>query len=108
MTSLPGSQTTVSTSVNQFNDLAPLLTTYTPPTECSTYWVYALQTTGTVWRDREKNSRYQSHCQPFSGVNTLYRPGVCPSGQEFKSLDVTVEAASVGGRSWWVGRCCSS
>ncbi|KAI1204221.1 uncharacterized protein F4807DRAFT_448415 [Annulohypoxylon truncatum] len=105
----PGTITTVSGPVTDFDNLVPLLTTFTPTVACEEDWVYDIQTPGTVWKDRDYNTDYAEWCQPFNGANTFYRPGICPSGQEIKSLDVTVENdGGTLGASWYVALCCSS
>ncbi|KAI1088601.1 hypothetical protein F5B19DRAFT_421284 [Rostrohypoxylon terebratum] len=105
----PGTTTTVKGPVTDYDDLVPLLTTFTPSPSCEDDWVYDTQTEGLVWKDRAYNEDYAEWCQPFFGANQFYRPGICPSGQEFKSLDVTVEDNSgTPGASWYFGLCCSS
>ncbi|KAI2467362.1 hypothetical protein F4781DRAFT_314016 [Annulohypoxylon bovei var. microspora] len=107
----PGTTTTVPGPLSDYDNLVPLLTTFTPGDGCANSWVYDVQTEGTVWKDRHYNTHYAEACQPFAGANTIYRPGVCPDGQEFKSLDVLVESDKGGssrGASWYVGLCCST
>ncbi|KAI1442868.1 hypothetical protein F5Y02DRAFT_395269 [Annulohypoxylon stygium] len=105
----PGTTTTVKGPVTDYDDLVPLLTTFTPSESCEDDWVYDTMTSGLVWKDRDYNEDYAEWCQPFFGANEFYRPGICPEGQEFKSLDVTVEDNSgTPGASWYVGMCCSS
>ncbi|KAI0114231.1 hypothetical protein F4776DRAFT_673982 [Hypoxylon sp. NC0597] len=108
----PGTTTTVPGPLSgSFGGLVPLLTTFTPPDSCKNNWVYDVETEGTVWKDRHYNTEYPIACQPFNGQNSVYRPGICPSGQEFKSLDVTVESGRRGSSqapSWYVGYCCST
>ncbi|KAI1456316.1 hypothetical protein F4805DRAFT_234937 [Annulohypoxylon moriforme] len=101
----PGTITTISYHNTYFDNLVPLLTTFTPAASCETDWVYDIQTSGTVWKDRDYNADYALFCQPFNGANTVYRPGICPSGQEFKSFDITAESS---GPRWYMGYCCSS
>ncbi|OTA55150.1 hypothetical protein K449DRAFT_180511 [Hypoxylon sp. EC38] len=108
----PGTTTTVAGPLSDsFGGLVPLLTTFTPPDSCKNKWVYDVETEGTVWKDRHYNTEYPIACQPFYGQNSVYRPGICPSGQEFKSIDVTVESGGRGtshAPSWYVGYCCST
>ncbi|OTA80250.1 hypothetical protein M434DRAFT_38089 [Hypoxylon sp. CO27-5] len=108
----PGATTTVAGPLSDsFGGLVPLLTTFTPPDSCKNNWVYDVETEGTVWKDRHYNTEYPIACQPFYGQNSVYRPGICPSGQEFKSIDVTVESGGSGSSrapSWYVGYCCST
>ncbi|KAI1413475.1 hypothetical protein F5Y13DRAFT_198777 [Hypoxylon sp. FL1857] len=107
----PGTTTTVRGPLSDYSGLVPLLTTFTPPDSCKNNWVYDVETEGTVWKDHHYNTNYPIDCQPFYGQNSVYRPGICPSGQEFKSLDVTVESggdSSSQAPSWYKGYCCST
>ncbi|KAI1377865.1 hypothetical protein F4677DRAFT_413747 [Hypoxylon crocopeplum] len=108
-----GTTTTVDEPLSDsLGQLVPLLTTFTPPASCINDWVYDTETEGTVWKDRSYNTLYPIDCQPFNGHNTVYRPGICPSGQEFSQLDVIVETdggtASSRVSSWYMGYCCST
>ncbi|KAI1102158.1 hypothetical protein F4804DRAFT_277947 [Jackrogersella minutella] len=106
----PGTTVTIASPISgDFNDLVPLLTTFTPPRSCENSWVYSTEAKGTVWKDGDHNDDYGYSCLPFGGQN--YKPGICPSGQEFKSVDRTVEDPGDEGSyapTWWVGLCCSS
>ncbi|KAI1139248.1 hypothetical protein F5Y05DRAFT_412348 [Hypoxylon sp. FL0543] len=108
----PGTTTTLKgPHSDNYGGLVPLLTTFTPPDSCENSWVYDVETEGTVWKDRQYNTDYPVDCQPFHGQNSVYRPGICPSGQDFASLDVTVESggdSSSQAPSWYVGYCCST
>ncbi|KAL7619587.1 hypothetical protein AAE478_010128 [Parahypoxylon ruwenzoriense] len=109
VTKPPGMSTTLEGSLTDtFGDLVPLLTVFTPPEGCVNSWVYDTRTEGTVWKDRHYNTDYPFSCMPFHGQTTVYRPGVCPSGQEFKRIDVTVEGGVENPQTWYMGNCCST
>ncbi|KAI1385736.1 uncharacterized protein F4822DRAFT_432590 [Hypoxylon trugodes] len=118
---MPGSSDTegipgyVVTAKGPFSDsfnYPALLTTYTPGTECSTEWVYDTSTPGSVYKGLgDVSSTYAKTCLPYRGTNNHFRPGLCPSGQKFKRMDMTVESMSDGmvtASRWYAAICCSS
>ncbi|KAI2627685.1 hypothetical protein GGR54DRAFT_427730 [Hypoxylon sp. NC1633] len=109
---LPGVTTTLDGPLPDDYHGVPLLTTFTAAESCLNNWIYDVSTSGTVWKDRVYNTDYPIDCLPFGGRNTIYKPGVCPSGQEFQQLDATIGTNEASGTSTlatlFVGYCCSS
>ncbi|KAI1340810.1 hypothetical protein F5Y15DRAFT_414530 [Xylariaceae sp. FL0016] len=100
----PGFTLTVPSVSDGFKGAAPLLTVYTPPEYCSTWWFYDTRVPGTVWSDTQHNTR-KSQCQASGGG--MYKPGVCPDGQELKQVNVIVEdMASTSLEPIHQGYCC--
>ncbi|KAI1326115.1 hypothetical protein F5Y16DRAFT_237732 [Xylariaceae sp. FL0255] len=88
--------------------LGGLLTVSTPSSSCSDRWFYDPKTTGYVWSDNRHDSEW-ALCQPYGATAGAYSPGVCPSGQEFKDVEVfTSENGAGTTNTYYDGRCCNS
>ncbi|KAH9898811.1 hypothetical protein F4778DRAFT_198667 [Xylariomycetidae sp. FL2044] len=87
--------------------LAPLLTVFTPPPNCSLQWFYDPSTVGTIWSNSIYDDSWHT-CQPYSASTVAYGPGICPSGQEFKQVIKWSSAQSDGTTvTFYQGNCCS-
>ncbi|CAJ2506461.1 Uu.00g005910.m01.CDS01 [Anthostomella pinea] len=104
----PAFTLTVPQVTNDFNGIPPLLTVFTPLSYCSTQYYYDAHVSGTVWVDKAHDPGISS-CRPFQNVLYIYKPGVCPSGQEFKLVNAIVEeTTATSSQTIYEGFCCSS
>ncbi|KAH9904904.1 hypothetical protein F4778DRAFT_50028 [Xylariomycetidae sp. FL2044] len=87
------------------SNLATLLTEFTPSATCTDEFVYNSSYSGTVWSDWD-DAKWITDCWPQS--SSAFHPGVCPSGQEFKNVNVYVETFSSLTSSFYTGYCCNS
>ncbi|KAI0162179.1 hypothetical protein GGR57DRAFT_313768 [Xylariaceae sp. FL1272] len=85
--------------------LGAVLTIFTPAPECSDQWFSA---SDYVWSDNQHDPSW-ANCQPFGATAGAFSPGVCPSGQEFKNVEVLTSDNGVGTTmTYYDGRCCYS
>ncbi|KAI0184781.1 hypothetical protein EV127DRAFT_223167 [Xylaria flabelliformis] len=86
----------------------PLLTLFSAPSDCSQNWVYDPNTPGCVWSNGLQNQPFPwSSCQPYAASAGTYSPGICPSGQEFKTvIQIIHEDESGIVDTSYSGYCC--
>jgi hypothetical protein len=106
----PGTMTTIFTLLSEWKSsfiataAPPLLTAFTPPSDCATRWTISEPSairSGYAW-EQGIDTDYYSACNPYN-VTPIYSPGICGSGQTLAMItEGQFESSTL-----WQGFCCN-
>jgi hypothetical protein len=87
--------------------VAPLTTTFTPASTCST-WTQLYPNEADYYSAYVSKFQDKSCSPSGGGTQQLYSPGICPSGYTMYSItEYRVPSVTAGNDRLWAGHCCT-